>query len=126
MLVYFVTDEPTKLPAIRAALEPQHAVIPLVLGGEGSGIRSHGVLMVDIDLRQMTRVDQLKFVLKNLAEIPEKLFVVHNLSRSMVAQAYALGSTAGISRLDEAMLKVAFFNETATTEKDSAADPAVE
>ena len=58
MLVYFVTDEPTKLPAIRAALEPQHAVVPWVLDGDGTGIRSHGVLMVDIDLRQMARVDQ--------------------------------------------------------------------
>ena len=33
MLVYFVTDEPTKLPAIRAMLEPQHAVVPWVLAG---------------------------------------------------------------------------------------------
>src|SRR6185503_21168868 len=48
MLVYFVTDEPTKLPAIRAMLEPQHAVVPWVLGGDGTGLRSHGVLMVDI------------------------------------------------------------------------------
>ena len=126
MLVYFVTDEPTKLPAIRAALEPQHAVIPWVLGGEGSGIRSHGVLMVDIDLRQMTRVDQLKFVLQDLAEIPEKLFVVHNLSRLMVAQAYALGATAVISRPKEAVLKVAQIEAAETAEKDGAADPAVE
>ena len=126
MLVYFVTDEPTKLPAIRAALEPQHAVIPWVLGGEGSGIRSHGVLMVDIDLRQMTRVDQLKFVLQDLAEIPEKLFVVHNLSRSMVAQAYALGATAVISRPKEAVLKVAQIEAAETAEKDGAADTAVE
>jgi HD-GYP domain-containing protein (c-di-GMP phosphodiesterase class II) len=126
MLVYFVTDEPTKLPAIRAALEPQHAVVPWVLGGEGSGIRSHGVLMVDIDLRQMTRVDQLKFVLQDLAEIPEKLFVVHNLSRSMVAQAYALGATAVISRPKEAVLKVAQIEAAETAEKDGAVDPVVE
>ena len=59
MLVYFVTDEPTKLPAIRAMLEPQHAVVPWVLDGDGTGIRSHGVLMVDIDLRQMARVDRV-------------------------------------------------------------------
>jgi putative nucleotidyltransferase with HDIG domain len=126
MLVYFVTDEPTKLPAIRAVLEPQHAVVPWVLGGEGSGIRSHGVLMVDIDLRQMTRVDQLKFVLQDLAEIPEKLFVVHNLSRSMVAQAHALGATAIISRPKEAILKVAQIEAAETADKDGTADPALE
>jgi len=126
MLVYFVTDEPTKLPAIRAMLEPQHAVVPWVLGGDGTGIRSHGVLMVDIDLRQMTRVDQLKFVLQDLASIPEKLFVVHNLSRSMVAQAHALGATAIISRPKEAILKVAQIEEADAAAEDSAADPAPE
>lgn len=126
MLVYFVTDEPTKLPAVRALLEPQHAVLPWVLGGDGTGIRSPGVLMVDIDLRQMARVDQLKFVLKDLSEIPEKLFVVHNLSRSMVSQAYALGATAVISRPKEAVLKVAEIEQAELDKEDGAADPPAE
>ena len=126
MLVYFVTDEPTKLPAIRAMLEPQHAVVPWVLDGDGTGIRSHGVLMVDIDLRQNTRVDQVRFIMQELSGIPEKLFVVHNLSRSMVAQAYALGATAVISRPKEAVLKVAQIEAAETAEKDGAADPALE
>lgn len=122
MLVYFVTDEPTKLPAVRAMLEPQHAVLPWVLGSDGTGIRSPGVLMVDIDLRQGARVDQLKFVLKDLSEIPEKLFVVHNLSRSLVAQAYALGATAVISRPKEAVLKVAEIEQAETKAEDGAAE----
>jgi putative nucleotidyltransferase with HDIG domain len=123
MLVYFVTDEPSKLPAIRAMLEPQHAVVPWLLGGDGTRIRSHGVLMVDIDLRQMPRVDQLRFILQELQPIPEKLFVVHNLSRSMVAQAYALGATAIISRPKEAVLKVAEIEaEEAAEEEGAAAD----
>jgi putative nucleotidyltransferase with HDIG domain len=126
MLVYFVTDEPTKLPAIRAMLEPQHAVLPWVLNGDGTRIRSHGVLMVDIDLRQMTRVDQLRFVLQELSGIPEKLFVVHNLSRSMVAQAYALGATSVISRPKEAVLKVAEIEHAEAAAEDDAADPALE
>src|SRR4051812_47763836 len=126
MLVYFVTDEPTKLPAIRAMLEPQHAVLPWVLDGDGTRIRSHGVLMVDIDLRQMARVDQLRFVLQELAGIPEKLFVVHNLSRSMVAQAHALGATSIISRPKEAVLKVAQIEHAEAAAEDDAADPALE
>jgi hypothetical protein len=32
MLVHFVTDEPTKIPAIRAMLEPQYDVQPQLLG----------------------------------------------------------------------------------------------
>ena len=126
MLVYFVTDEPTKLPAIRAMLEPQHAVVPWVLGGDGTGLRSHGVLMVDIDLRQMSRVDQLRFILQELARIPEKLFVVHNLSHSMIAQAHALGATAIISRPKEAILKVAQIEEAEAAEENNAADPSQE
>jgi putative nucleotidyltransferase with HDIG domain len=124
MLVYFVTDEPSKLPAIRAMLEPQHAVVPWLLGGDGTRIRSHGVLMVDIDLRQMPRVDQLRFVLQELQPIPEKLFVVHSLSRSMVAQAYALGATAIISRPKEAVLKVAEIEAEEAAEEEEAADSA--
>jgi putative nucleotidyltransferase with HDIG domain len=124
MLVYFVTDEPSKLPAIRAMLEPQHAVVPWLLGSDGTRIRSHGVMMVDIDLRQMPRVDQLRFVLQELQPIPEKLFVVHNLSRSMVAQAYALGATAIISRPKEAVLKVAEIEAEETAEEEGAADSA--
>ncbi|KRR05321.1 hypothetical protein CQ12_19850 [Bradyrhizobium jicamae] len=126
MLVYFVTDEPTKLPAIRAMLEPQHAVVPWLLGGDGTRIRSHGVLMVDVDLRQMPRVDKLRFVLQDLAAIPEKLFVVHNLSRSMVAQAHALGATSIISRPKEAVLKVAEIEAAEAAAADSAAAPALD
>ncbi|WP_213285610.1 HD-GYP domain-containing protein [Bradyrhizobium sp. sGM-13] len=126
MLVYFVTDEPTKLPAIRAMFEPQHAVVPWLLGGDGTRIRSHGVVMVDVDLRQMPRVDRLRLILQDLAGIPEKLFVVHNLSHSMVAQAYALGATAVLSRAKEAIPKVAQIEAVEAAAEDKAEVPASE
>ena len=47
MLVHFVTDEPTKIPAIRAILEPRYHVVPQLLGGGDTEISSNGVLMVD-------------------------------------------------------------------------------
>ncbi|NOJ48912.1 HD-GYP domain-containing protein [Bradyrhizobium archetypum] len=124
MLVYFVTDEPTKLPAIRAMLEPQHAVVPWVLDSDGTGIRAHGVLMVDVDLRQMPRADQLKLILQELTAVPERLFVVPAHARSMVAQAYALGATAVISRAKEAVPKIAQI-EYAESAAEAAADPAL-
>jgi putative nucleotidyltransferase with HDIG domain len=74
----------------------------------------------------MARVDQLRFILDQLAGIPEKLFVVHNLSRSMVAQAHALGATAVLSRAKEAILKVAQIEDVETAAEDNAADPAPE
>lgn len=56
MLVCYLTDEPGKIPAIRAALEPHYSVVPRVLGQEPVFAPS-GVLMVDADLRQPTCVE---------------------------------------------------------------------
>jgi putative nucleotidyltransferase with HDIG domain len=107
MLVHFVTDEPTKIAAIRAILEPRYHIVPQVLGGGDTQISSDGVLMIDADLRKMVCVEQIKLVLQKLSCITEKLFVVHSHVRSMVAQAYALGATAVVSRPREIIFKLA-------------------
>jgi len=107
MLVHFVTDEPTKIPAIRAMLEPRYHVVPQLLGGGDTQISSNGVLVVDADLRKAVRVEQIRLVLQELSCIPEKLFVVQNHVCSMVAQAYALGATAVVSRPREIIFKLA-------------------
>ena len=107
MLVHFVTDEPTKIPAARAMLEPRYHVVPQLLGGGDTQNSSSGVVMVDADLRQEVRVEQIKLVLLELNCIPEKLFVVQNHLHHMVAQALALGATAVVSRPKEIVLKLA-------------------
>jgi putative nucleotidyltransferase with HDIG domain len=107
MLVHFVTDEPTKIPAVRAMLEPRYHVVPQLLGGGDTQSSSSGVLMVDADLREMVRVEQIKLVLLELSCIPEKLFVVQKHLHHMVAQALALGATAVVSRPREIVLKLA-------------------
>jgi HD-GYP domain-containing protein (c-di-GMP phosphodiesterase class II) len=124
MLLHFVTDEPTKLPAIRAIFEPQHRVIPWLLGGRDPEVTSHGVLMVDVDLRRSARVDQTRLILKQLGRVPEKLFVVHNLVRSLVAQAYALGATTVISRAKEAIPRIAQIEKAEAAAQPDIADPA--
>jgi hypothetical protein len=106
MLVHFVTDEPTKIPAIRAMLEPQYHVVAQLLGDGGAQIGSNGVLMVDADLRKMLRVEQIKLVLRELGCVSEKLFVVQNHLHHMVAQAFALGATAVVSRPKEIIFKL--------------------
>jgi putative nucleotidyltransferase with HDIG domain len=63
--------------------------------------------MVDADLRKIVRVEQIRLVLQQLNCIPEKLFVVQNHVHCMVAQAYALGATAVISRPREIIFKLA-------------------
>lgn len=126
MLVYFVTDEPSKLPAVRAMFEPQHAVVPWVLDGDGTDVRAHGVLMVDVDLRQLPRADQLRPILNELAAIPERLFVVPTHAGAMIAQAYALGATAIISRAKEAVPKIAQIEFTEAAAESAAADSALD
>jgi putative nucleotidyltransferase with HDIG domain len=106
MLVHFFTDEPAKIPVIRAMLEPQYHVVPQLLGG-GAQINSNGVLMVEADLRKVVRVEQIKLVLRDLSCLSEKLFVVQNQLHHTVAQAFALRATAVVSRPGEIILKLA-------------------
>jgi putative nucleotidyltransferase with HDIG domain len=106
MLVHFVTDEPTKIPAIRAILEPQHRVVPQILGKE-MPVGLTGVLMVDADLREADRVEQIKLVLCELRNFSEKLFVVQSHIQHIVAQAYALGATSVVRSSREIVTKLA-------------------
>jgi putative nucleotidyltransferase with HDIG domain len=122
MLVHFVTDEPTKIPAIRALLEPRYHVTPQLLGGADTQISSNCVLMVDADLRQTVRIEQIRLVLQKLRRIPEKLFVVQNHVRPMVAQAYALGATAVVSRPREIVFRLA---QIEVAEKAAGGDAAI-
>ena len=88
-------------------LEPRYHIAPWLLGSGDTQIDSSGVIMVDADLRKIHRVEQIQLVLQELSCIREKLFVVHNQVRSMVAQAYALGATAVVSRPKEIIFKLA-------------------
>src|SRR6202035_3577682 len=107
MLVCYLTDEPSKIPAIRAVLEPHHHIIPRLLGGDKASFGSEGVLMVDADLRVMARVEQIKETLDELRAVSEKLFVVQRHLHHMVAQAYALGATSVVRSTREIAPKLA-------------------
>jgi putative nucleotidyltransferase with HDIG domain len=106
MLIHFVTDEPNKIPAIRAMLEPQYVVESHLLGTAAGQALSNGVLVVDADLRKADPVAQLKTMLRDLQGVSEKLFVVQSHLRDMIAQAFALGATDVISRQREIIAKL--------------------
>jgi len=91
MLVHFITDEPTKIPAIRAMLEPQYHIVPQLLGGGDTQISSNAVLMVDADLRERVRVEQIRLILQELSCIHESVCGSEPPSLH-VAQAYAARS----------------------------------
>jgi putative nucleotidyltransferase with HDIG domain len=107
MLVHLLTDEPTKIPAIRALLEPRHDVEVQVLGAGRTAAISNGILMVDADLRKAEPVEQIKLALQDLHDVSEKLFVVQKHLHQMVTQAFALGATGVVSRPREIVSKLA-------------------
>lgn len=98
MHVHFLTDEPNKIPKMRALLEPQHCVDPTIVGSNDIRVRHDGVVMVDVDLRRPDRIELIRKDLVALSEIRERLFVVEKSMRAMVVQALALGATGIVSR----------------------------
>ena len=119
MLVCYLTDEPAKIPAIRAMLEPHYHVVSGLLGDEVA-FDTGGVLMVDADLREMVRVEQIKHAMGKLNEITEKLFIVQRHLHHMVAQAYALGATSVVRSSREIAPKLAEIRAAAkTSHRDS-------
>jgi putative nucleotidyltransferase with HDIG domain len=109
MLVNFVTDEPGKIPAIRAMLEPQFCVLPQVLQNDDPKAGAGGLLMVDADLRKTDSVERIRRVLQVRRTNPERMFVVPDHLHVMIAQAYALGATAVVSRPREIISKLTQF-----------------
>src|ERR1700749_546280 len=105
MLVCYLTDEPGKIPAIRAALEPRYSIVPRLLGNEPIFAPS-GVLMIDADLREARRVEQIKNVMSELHAVNEKLFLIHRDLHQFVSQAYALGATGVVHSAKEAVAKL--------------------
>jgi putative nucleotidyltransferase with HDIG domain len=114
MLVCYLTDEPAKIPAIRAMLEPDYHVIPRLLGDEVA-LDTGGILRVDVDLREMARVEQIKHAVSTLHAITEKLFIVQRHLHHMVAQAYALGATSVVRSSREVVPKLAEIKAAAKT-----------
>jgi HD-GYP domain-containing protein (c-di-GMP phosphodiesterase class II) len=123
MLVHFITDEPNKLPAVRAMLDPRHELAARVLGSCDAKLGTHGVFVVDVDLRQACRIEQVRLVLQPVSGACHKLFVVHNPLSAMAAQARALGATAVISSTREVVFRLAHIEEAQKAGKPDLALP---
>jgi len=111
MRICYLTDEPGKIPAIRAMLEPHYHVVPRLLG-DASASGTGGVLMVDADLREGIRVEQIKQSLTEMPATTEKLFIVQQHLHHMVAQAFALGATSVVRSAHEIGPKLAQIEAT--------------
>ena len=89
-------------------LGPEYDVEPQVLGDGSTHVISHGVLMVDADLRKAAPVEQLKTRPgTTCATSPKNCLSSRSHLHHMVAQAFALGATGVVSRPKEIVTKLA-------------------
>lgn len=91
MLVHFITDNPSKIPAIQAMLEPRYGVIPWRLDQAKTEVEWSGALVVEVDLRNSAIVKQVRSPLSNLGRIRERVFVVKTHVHHAFAQPMRLG-----------------------------------
>ncbi len=126
MHVHYLTDEPNKIPTMRALLEPEHHVEPTIIGGDGVRAVPEAVLMVDADLRRPDRIAQIKKDMLALSDIRERLFVVEKSMRAMVVQAHALGATGILARPQEIVTRIEEIKVTRQNEAKAAAAEAPE
>jgi putative nucleotidyltransferase with HDIG domain len=121
MYVHFLTDEPNKIPKMRALLEPQHRIEPTLVGSDDIRVRPEGVVMVDADLRKPDCIEHIKKNLLALSEIRERLFVVEKSMRAMVVQAHALGATGIVSNAREIVGHITQLEAIARSERAATA-----
>jgi len=113
MLVHFVTDEPTKIPAIRAILEPRYHIVPQLLGAGDPQSTANGVLMVDADLRKegvaqalgVAAYHGIREVLAKTMEVDQVLVSAVQLPNlSLLGAGSAPGEPGGIVKLSAKLL----------------------
>jgi putative nucleotidyltransferase with HDIG domain len=105
MSVHVVADSVSKLSALRATLQQQHAVTFELLGGASTRCSGFDIIVVTVDLRLVENISALKEVFGKLNHVRKRVFLIDQKARLFTAQAYALGATrVFISPVDPASL----------------------
>jgi putative nucleotidyltransferase with HDIG domain len=93
MTVHIVADTASKLSALRAMLEGQHAVTSELLGDTSSGCGVSDAVIVTADLRVVQNIAALKQAFGKLGHVGKRIFLIDQKERLFTVQAYALGAT---------------------------------
>jgi putative nucleotidyltransferase with HDIG domain len=93
MSVHVVADTISKLSALRAMLEGQHAVTSELLSGGAIQSGGYDAVVVTADLRAVENIAALKEVFGKLGHVRKRIFLIDQKARLFVVQAYALGAT---------------------------------
>ena len=94
MPVHVVADTVSKLSALRAMLEQQHAVTSELLSGASIRCGGSDAVVVTADLRVVENIAALKEVFGKLGHVRKRIFLIDQKARLFTVQAYALGSDA--------------------------------
>jgi len=126
MAVHVIADTSARLAGVRAVLERKHVVTSELLRGLGVQRSNVDALVVKADLRTIENICALKKVLAAMKRVEKRVFLVEDSAHLSIAQAYALGATAVISRAKEAMPKIAQIEYAEAAAENAAADPALD
>ncbi len=97
MLIHLLAETPSKVPPIRAIVEPVHRLVPIQTDDKAN-FAPDDVVMIDFDLRNEASVTRVREFLRKAGKIRHKIFVVDKSSRSLIVQAHALEATGTIFR----------------------------
>ena len=121
MSVHVVADNVSKLSALRAMLEQQHAVTSELLGDAKSRSGELDAVVAMADLRVVENISALKEVFGRLSHVRKRIFLIDQKARLFIVQAYALGATRVLnSSINQAALL------TELTESDPSVAPPIE
>jgi putative nucleotidyltransferase with HDIG domain len=126
MAVHVIADTSARLAGVRAVLERKHVVTSELLRGLGVQRSNVDALVVKADLRTIENICALKKVLAAMKRVEKRVFLVEDSAHLSIAQAYALGATAVISRAKEAMPKIAQIEYAEAAAESAASDPALD
>jgi putative nucleotidyltransferase with HDIG domain len=97
MLIHLLAETPSRIPPIRAIVEPIHRVVPISPDHRG-GFAPDDIVMIDFDLRNEASVAQVREFLRKAGKIRHRLFVIDKNSHPLIVQAHALEATGTIFR----------------------------
>jgi putative nucleotidyltransferase with HDIG domain len=105
MSVHVVADTVSKLSALRAMLQRQHAVTSELLSGATIQYSGYDAVVVTANLRGIENIAPLKEMFGKLRHIRKRIFLIDQKARLFTVQAYALGATRVLANpVDQARL----------------------
>jgi putative nucleotidyltransferase with HDIG domain len=93
MTVHVISDNASKISAVRGMIEQKHLVTSEMLAGAEIQRKGIEAVVVAANVADVDNIAALKAVSSKLARIPKRIFLIDSKARIAIVQAYALGAT---------------------------------